>query len=105
MAKGKLFVRGEENNYDDPNWVSRSEKRRNSGSYIELAKLLSELTPRQLAALKLPELIDTEIRQAIAHKVGSAKNRQVKFAAGVMRQHEDGPALLALHKEGNLLPK
>ncbi|HVY53784.1 MAG TPA: ribosome biogenesis factor YjgA [Gammaproteobacteria bacterium] len=83
-------------NDNDPNFISKSQVKRDMTALQKLGETLVELPLAQLAQIPLPEQLFEAIRFAQTMKANEAKRRQLQYIGKLMREVDSAPIYAAI---------
>ncbi len=81
-----------------PEYVSKSQLKRNSTALQGLAAELATLSRSQLESLTLPDELFDAVVHASAIKKGGARKRQIKYTGGLLRKMDVEPIIEGLDR-------
>ncbi len=91
-------MKGKENIFEEPELVSKSQRRRDALEIKSLALELINLGQSKLGQVPLDEMVRSAIMEARKMNSNGARKRQLQYVAKLLRRDDPEPILLALEK-------
>jgi ribosome-associated protein len=92
------MMKGKENIFEEPELVSKSQRRRDALEIKSLAHELINLGQSKLGQVPLDEMVRSAIMEARKMNSNGARKRQLQYVAKLLRRDDPEPILLALEK-------
>lgn len=91
-------MKGKEKLQDEPELVSKSQRRRDALEVKSLASELINLSQAKLGRVPLDEMVRAAVMEARQMRSNGARKRQLQYVAKLLRRDDPEPILLALEK-------